>query len=933
MDDGSLIFLGFLCIILVLLGPIGFFLALGARARLKRVEAQLATLLLQPRAAAALDNGRSALDGLAEPAGLPPSTQSSPGHAEAIAPQPRAAPPFAAAPVAPDWAGEAPTPRPPPEVPNPDAFAPARKPGLEERLGARWAVVVGGIALALGALLLVKYSIDQGLFGPGARVIGGLLLGCGLVVAGEYLRRKEPREETPRPGAPVPSVLTGAGTVAAFGALYAAHALYGFIGPGVAFVLMGAVGVATMLAAALHGPALAGLGLIGALAAPLLVTSDNPNPWPVALYVAVVCAAAYGLARLRRWLWLAAGAAIGAAIWEGLFLLNLNGTNGLDFMLASFAHLVVETALCILVFALAPHWAVPPAEQQTDKVASEAMLGCAAVASLAFSATAVGAGVGPAWILAAALIVSMLALTGVRLPAVASASAAAGVVILAALASWNGSMGLLADPYAFFEKGSAPGDARLFISFGLIASLALCALCVWRLLNPQPLSFAKAAIYAGAGVLSPLGALSLLYLRLAVLQSDAALAATAAAVAAAMAVVAAVFLQRRTSDAPPAITLGLGAFAAGAIAGLLLGLVFELSEGTLTVALALAALGAAFVSERLVVPALRWCVLALGLAVAGRFLHEPRIVGDALGKTILFNWLLFGYGAPALAFGFAARLMRRSGEDAPVRVAQALSILCSFLLATFEIRHALNDGDPFSPLSSVVEQGLFVVVGILFSLVLMELDARRANPLYRYASLGFGALTLAQTLIGLLVWRNPYLFGDAVEGGAIFNSLILGYALPALAAFVFARRARVRPPEWRRVAASIVCMALVFAYLNLELRRLFHPSGEISFFYATSDGEFYAYSALWLTLGILLLAFGILARSKPARLASAAVVALTVVKVFLLDLAGLEGALRAFSFLGLGAALIGIGLVYQKFVFARPVPDAEAKTAVPTARM
>ena len=69
--------------------------------------------------------------------------------------------------------------------------AAARKIGLEERLGAHWAVIVGGIALAFGALLLVKYSIEQGFFGPGLRVVGGLLLGFGLVAAGEYLRRKE----------------------------------------------------------------------------------------------------------------------------------------------------------------------------------------------------------------------------------------------------------------------------------------------------------------------------------------------------------------------------------------------------------------------------------------------------------------------------------------------------------------------------------------------------------------------------------------------------------------------------------------------------------------------------------------------------------------------------------------------------------------------
>ena len=42
-------------------------------------------------------------------------------------------------------------------------------------------------------------------------------------------------------------------------------------------------------------------------------------------------------------------------------------------------------------------------------------------------------------------------------------------------------------------------------------------------------------------------------------------------------------------------------------------------------------------------------------------------------------------------------------------------------------------------------------------------------------------------------------------------------------------------------------------------------------------------------------------------------------------LSGLEGALRAFSFIGLGLALIGIGLVYQKLVFA-PARDALAPT-------
>ena len=950
MDDGSLVLLALLGVVALFLGPIGFFLTLGARSRLSNVEARLAALVARTPLDEREKSESSAPD-IAVAAFLAQPPRPAPESAAEAMEQIRLALMKADAPAAPS-STEAPsapesTDAPGEAAPPPETSAPADekitlplpvaapKIGIEERLGAHWAVIVGGVALAFGALLLVKYSIEQGFFGPGLRVAGGLLLGFALVAAGEYLRRREPPAEEPPQVAPIPSVLTGAGTVAAFGSLYAAHALYGFIGPGAAFFLMGVVGVATMFAAALHGPALAGLGLIGALAAPLLVTSTEPNPWPVVPFVAVVCAAAYGLARIRRWLWLAIASAAGAAIWQGLFLLRLEGINSIDFTLASFAHLVVETALVIAAFAIAPHWTVPQDEQRTDGVASMALLGYGALACLALGVASLDAGSGPAWIVAAALVVAMLALTGTRLPAVASASAAAGVVILVSLATWGTFGGLIVDPYSFFAMGPKPDSERLFVSFGLIASLALGLLSFWRLLNPAPLSFAMSAIYAGAGVLTPLGALSILYLRLAHFETSTSMAAVAAGVAAAMAVGAAVFLQRRALTLTPAITLGLGALAAGAIAGLSLGLVFELSEGTLTVALALAALGSALVSERLGIPALRWCVLALGLAVAGRFLYEPRIVGDALGKTILFNWLLFGYGVPALAFGLAARLMRRSGEDAPMRVAQALSILCSALLVTFEIRHALNGGDPFAPTSGMVEQGLFAIVGILFSVVLMELNARRADPLYFYASLGFGALTLAQTVAGLLLWENPYFSGAPIEGGGVFNGLILGYCLPAVAALILARRARGRPPEWRRKAAATAAVVLLFAYVNLELRRLFQGSPQIGYEAGTGNGEFYAYSALWLALGILLLAYGIVTRSKPARLASAALVSLTVVKVFLLDLAGLEGVLRALSFLGLGAALIGIGLVYQKLVFARrpDAADPDAKTAAPPAEI
>jgi uncharacterized membrane protein len=98
------------------------------------------------------------------------------------------------------------------------------------------------------------------------------------------------------------------------------------------------------------------------------------------------------------------------------------------------------------------------------------------------------------------------------------------------------------------------------------------------------------------------------------------------------------------------------------------------------------------------------------------------------------------------------------------------------------------------------------------------------------------------------------------------------------------------------------------------VRRLFHGS-MVGAMTPITDAEQYAYSAVWLVFGVALLTAGFFLRSQPARLASAAVVAITIGKVFLVDLADLTGIFRALSFIGLGAVLIGIALLYQRLLF------------------
>src|SRR6516165_4580050 len=211
----------------------------------------------------AIEATTSAAAKSAIPPPLPPDFErpiaSAPGSAAGAQPTPAA---NEAAPPLPDATAAAPPP-----------LAPA-EPGFEERIGTRWVVWIGGLTLALGGFFLVRYSIDAGLLGPRVRTFLGGLFALALLGVGEWTRRKESIAEIEAlPIANIPAILTAAGTAVAFATVYAAYALYDFIAPATAFVLLGLVALGTLAAALLHGPALAGLGVVAAFATPILVSS------------------------------------------------------------------------------------------------------------------------------------------------------------------------------------------------------------------------------------------------------------------------------------------------------------------------------------------------------------------------------------------------------------------------------------------------------------------------------------------------------------------------------------------------------------------------------------------------------------------------------------------------------------------------------------
>jgi len=1023
MEAFFILLIGAPLVALALLGHIGFFLAIGARRRLRELELQfgLATqrIAVLERAAAPAPPTEAAAEperpvAAAEPAPVAPASETAPPKADA--PEPAAA---------------ATAPRPAPDR------------SLEETLGARWTVWVGGVALALGAALMVRWSIENGLFGPSARISLGLGFSGLLLVVGEILRRGQGAllEGSAAARANAPAALTGAGVVGAFASVYAAHALYGFLDATFAFVVLGVVSFAALLLASLHGPALAGLGLLGALATPLLISSEHPSPWPAVLYLGVVGAANQVMARLRRWLWLALAAAAGGLAWTWLIFDMALKASSTDIYHAALACLALHAALAAGFLAVAPHRDAPEDQGAQDPFALGALALHAAVGLVLLNAAPAFAGADAVWLAAAALLVGVLAVAGSLSTPTASAAALAGLAALGALCIWPAAVAAprpgLIDTLAQW-RWPAPADPRAFVTYALIVGLGLAALALARVLAARRLALLPAALLAGAATLTPLGALMIADVRLSEGRASAEMA-TVAALLAALFVGAARLFQRRLYHGGPGFRLGLGALASAAIGALACGLVFALDGALLTVALALSALGTAFVAIRLEIPALRWAVAGIGVLVGARLAWEPRVVGAALSPTPVFNWLLVGYGVPALAFGLAARLMRRRGEDTAVRIADALAVLFAAFLVFFEVRHYTNGGDPYARDAGLVELGLQAVSAFGFGLVLTRLDAARANPVFRWASLAAGVLGALVVGFGLFVVHNPFLANEAVEGGRVVNALLIAYLLPAALAGALALAARGVRPRWytqgagwlaallaagyvalearvlthgphidvfhdftivelgidasaallaalaldligwrgrsrlafvvaavvgavglaglsnplwsgrsvgdglvfnalfagylvpavlatalarraRRAEMRVTAILWIFAYVTLETRRVFQsPKLDLGAGFLAS--ELYAYSAIWLGLGLALLVYGVRRGAREVRLASAFFVFASTAKVFLVDFSGLEGMYRAMSFIGLGAALIGIGLVYQKLVFApRPPP-------------
>ena len=906
-----------------LIAPIvGVVMAIATRDRLRRLEFRVAEL---QRGVASGTAGTPASPPPPADEPIPtsgphpfPLPQAGEGG-EGKLPEPE--PAFAAAPEPEPQSAEPPPPPPPPPPQPPRGATPQEHvAGLEERFGTRWVVWVGGVALALGGIFLVKYTIEAGLIGPRLRVFLGGLLAAALVTAGEWTRRKEQLSGLPGiPTAHIPSILTAAGTTVAFATIYAAYRLYEFLGPGSAFILLGIVALATLAAALMHGPMLAGLGLVGAYVTPILVAAPTPNYWALYIYLAVVSAAAFCLARMRLWRWLALTAIVFGTLW---MLPGLNDAR-VDWITPHAFHAVVGFALVAALIVSGFLFGPDAARGRIDGVSSFALAAWLFAAGVLVLASRHD---GAALITFAVLIVATVVI------AWRTEAATAAVPIAALFAAFIIGQWALDIRYEqLIAPGGPPGVARqpwsvdvtphLVLGAGFAALFGVAGFLAQGRSNTPTIPI----LWSAAAVLAPIIILIALYYRISNFERSIPFAGLALLLAALFGIATEILAKR---DPRPGLATAGALFAAGTVAALALALTFSLEKGWLTVALALMVPGIVWISEQRPFPLLRPIAAALVVLVVVRVGWEPRIVGKEVGATPLFNWLLYGYGVPAAAFWFAGHRLRQRADDLPTRMVEAGAILFTVLLVFVEIRHFVNDGDVYRRGAPLAELALQVCSGLAMAIGLEWVRGRTHSIVHNVGALVIAGLTLVAIVFGLGLDQNP-MFTGAPVGGPFFNLILLGYGMPAVLAIALALYARgVRPMAYRAVAAA-TSVGLALGYLSLQVRRLFH--GPVLTAGPFTDAEGYTYSAVWLVFGVVLLIAGIFLRSQPARIASALVTTLTILKVFLFDMRDLTGIYRALSLIGLGLVLMGIGWLYQRLLFPRrpsaPAPPASAEAA------
>ena len=755
----------------------------------------------------------------------------------------------------------------------PEPAAPAESLGamFERLIAGKLLIWLGGIALVVAAIFLIRYSIEVGLITPATRMIAAAAFGLVLLGLGEYARVGRLLADDPR----IAQALVGAGVAVLYATAYGSHILYGLIDTVTASGAMLAITGLALGLSLRHGAPTAVMGLAGGFLTPLLVGDPDAGAVPLLGYLGLLDLAIFLIAWRRGWTWLAAAAVLLSFVWSA-------------YLLAQPAEDALASGAFIVLLAIAASLA-RPGDGRSLGLIQPMLLGIVQLAVLVARTDLDG----PAWLLFGALAAASIALAALR------AEYRLGPPITLALA-----LALLAAKAATSDN---PFVAEVAIGISLLFGGAGLGLALWR----RQLIW---ALTACVGLAAP--SLILRALRPELLQSWAWGALLAAL---AFGPIALVWRNRdRAAILPPPDPVLLSA---GTVAALLAGAAsWDLLPRELIVIAWLAvAVALAFAARRLSDLALAAVALAAaavatarGVALVPELLlaAATAMVGDPVLAIDLpaARTTLFALALPALLLAALSQIMPPLPKDARrvlPPVAGAFAVLAAYIW--FKQAFGLQSREDFEAYGflerTIQTQALFAAGWLLRS---GRLTVPRIEPdLVRLAGTVLTALAALRLIWFDIFVLNPAAVTQWVGPMPVLNLIAAQYLLGALWLYAARRRSDAASRSGFWLAAFL---AALIAGTMLLVRQAFH--GAILTGHDMPIAEFYGYSLAALLLSIGLLLAGIRLPDKALRLAGLILLTATILKVFLVDASELEGILRILSFLGLGVALIGIGRLY-----------------------
>ena len=858
-------------------------------------------------------------------------------------------------------------------------------------MGVKLFAWIGGFALFLGVVFLVKYSFENNLITPLMRVVIGAAIGGALVAAGWFTARRNYRV----PG----QSLCATGVLVLYAAAFGAHTFYGLISLGTAFVLISAITLgAFLLAVEMDAPVVAVLGLVGGFLTPLLLSTGD-RPVPTFSYIALLNLGIAAIALRKPWDYLFILAAIGTVLLELLWL----PVNDIAQMRLGFPIFLALQAQ-FLAFARLRQRLEP---NETWSTLAAAILGVASI-GYAFALLGVRAlATRPGFFFGFSFLadIGLLALAMWR-PNPARIAAPAGVAIFALLSAWTaaylthgllwwalGAYLLFAVIHAGFSvwppiaetKSAAPAWQK---QIPLLA-LVLLFICVWR----GETSFAVWACVllvnvVAFGLAAMTRSIAALVIALLLTVTTAGLWILTAppleeSVIGILIVVggfgvfftsASTFLSRKMGLGSTHPRRNVPALAAAMPFVLLLMLVAKLPVRDPTAVFMVALLMAVVLLGLGIVTRTSW-IAAVALAftwAVERTWHSLHFTNTAallaLGWYVVFFLVFVAY---AFFAGGATRL-RAAAATPPdpngTQQAPAFERVLPWAIGAFSgLLHFSLVYELVSSAYPHLRNGLLPALFVLpYALGLAYLIRQRriapASGDARLAWQGGAALFFISLIFPIQFEREWITLGWALEGFALLllfrvvpnhglrlvGAGLLGIAFVRLAfnpaVFEYHPRAATRIWNWYLYAYGITSLCLfaaariaqpyretlvarviprllytlgailTFILLNIEIADYFSVGPTLTFSFTGNFARDMTYSIAWALFAFALLLIGMKRNLRYVRYAGLALLLVTLLKLFLVDLANLGPLYRIGAFIGVALILIAASFVYQRFL-------------------